>query len=44
LVYPAVKQIIRYLNESDTVFVKPEEKYNNIHFVSLKDFEKILED
>jgi hypothetical protein len=44
LVYPAVKQIIRYLNESDTVFVKPEEKYNNIHFVSLKDFEKILVD
>jgi hypothetical protein len=44
LVYPAVKQIIRYLNESDTVFVKPEEKYNNIHFVSLKDFEKILFD
>lgn len=44
LIYPAVKQIIRYLNESDTVFVKPEEKYNNIHFVSLKDFEKILVD
>lgn len=44
LIYPSSKRIIRYLNESDTVIVKPEEKHNSIHFVSYNDFEKILMD
>ena len=42
LIYPSSKRIIRYLNESDTVVVKPEDKFKGITFVKYEDLEKIL--
>ena len=42
LIYPSSKRIIRYLNESDTVVVKPEDKFKGITFIKYQDLEKIL--
>jgi len=42
IVYPSSKRIIRYLNESDTVIVKPQDKFLNIHFLKFDDLEKIF--
>jgi len=42
LLYPSSKRIIRYLNESDTVVMKPEDKFKDITFIKYEDLEKIL--
>lgn len=42
LLYPGIKKVIRYLNESDTVIQKPEEKFRNIQFLSYDNLEKFL--
>lgn len=42
LLYPGIKKVIRYLNESDTVILKPEEKVRNIQFLSYDNLEKFL--
>jgi len=42
VIYPSCKRIIHYLNESDTVIVKEEDKVNGIHFVRYENVEKFI--
>jgi hypothetical protein len=40
--HPGTKRIIRYLNESDTVIVKPEDIYKGINFMNYNELREFL--
>ena len=42
LIYPTCKKVIRYLNESDTVIIKPEDNYKGISFIRYDELEEFL--
>ena len=42
LIYPGVKHVIRYLNESDTVIIKNHVPVDGVHFVTYDDFSNFI--